>query len=369
MKVSDLIPETDALILNDYYERKNILVQHETGRGITADRAIRDARVNLSEINWEYASIERMNNKEITSSLMTFNLGKAIKQKDPEHNLELQAGDVVTIFGINDIPVAKEKRTQFVKVSGEVKAPGIYQIKNGTTLADIIQKAGGLASDAYLYGTVFTRETTRTQQQANLDQAVRKLEAQITSQTTTSLQNVNGSDNMQSLQGQLLAQRMTLEKLKGLRASGRIALEIDFHSKDLPSIDLEDGDVVYVPSRPSFVSVFGAVLSENTFIHKPGFSVSDYLERAGVTREADLDAIMVIRSDGTVFSNGAQRNWFGFGNMKFMSTKIYPGDSVFVPEVVDRRTAYTQLIQGVKDWTQMLYQFGLGVAAIKTLRN
>lgn len=369
MKVADLIPETDALIVSDYYARKNILVQYESGRGISADRAIGEARGNLSEINWEYASIERMNSKEVTSNLITFNLGKAIKQKDPAHNLELQPGDVVTIFGVNDIPVAKEKRTQFVKISGEVKAPGIYQIKSGDTLNGIIQKAGGLASDAYLYGTIFSRESTRAQQQANLDQAIRKLEAQITAQTSTALQNVTGSEVTQNLQTQLAGQRLTLDRLKALRASGRIALEMEPYAKDLPTIDLEDGDVVYVPSKPSFVSVFGAVLTENTFIHKNGYTVSDYLERAGPTRDADMEATIIIRSDGTVVSNAAQRSWFGFGNMSFMSTKVYPGDSVFVPEVIDRRSPYTQFIQGAKDWTQLFYQFGLGAAAVKTLRN
>lgn len=369
MKVADLIPETDALIVGDYYARKNILVQYESGRGISADRAIADARGSLSEINWEYASIERMNSKEVTSNLITFNLGKAIKQKDPAHNLELQAGDVVTIFGVNDIPVPKEKRTQFVKVGGEVKAPGIYQIKAGDTLPSIIQRAGGLASEAYLYGTVFTRESTRAQQQANLDQAIRKLEAQITNQTSSALQNVSSSETGQNLQVQLAGQRLSLDRLRSLRASGRIALELEPGGTVLPAIPLEDGDVVLVPSKPSFVSVFGAVLAENTFIHKGGYTVSDYLNRAGATRDADMEAAMLIRSDGTVVSNAAQRSWFGIGTGSFMSTKVYPGDSVFVPEVIDKRSPYTQFIQGAKDWTQLFYQFGLGAAAVKTLRN
>jgi hypothetical protein len=52
-----------------------------------------------------------------------------------------------------------------------------------------------------------------------------------------------------------------------------------------------------------------------------------------------------------------------------MGLRLNPGDSVFVPEVLDRRSAYVQFIDGAKDWTQILYQMGLGAAAIKTLRN
>ena len=37
------------------------------------------------------------------------------------------------------------------------------------------------------------------------------------------------------------------------------------------------------------------------------------------------------------------------------SAKLIPGDSIFVPAVVARRSAYSQFIQGFKDWTTILY--------------
>lgn len=369
MRVSDLIPEMDALITSDYYTRKNILVQHESGRGISVDRSVGEARTRLSEINWDYASIERMDKGEVKTILIPFNLGKAVRQKDRANDLLLQPGDVVTIFGINDIPVPLEKRNQFVKVSGEVRVPGIYQIQPGETIRDLVQRAGGLASNAYVFGTNFTRESTRAQQQANLDQAIRRMEAQISAQATSTVQNVTSPEANQTLQARLATQRMALDRLRSLRASGRIALELDPVAPELPAIALEDGDEISVPARPSFVSVFGAVLAESTFIHRPSHTVRDYIDRAGPTRDADLDAAMVIRSDGTLVANPAQRNWTGWGHRSFMSTRVYPGDSVFVPELLDKRTPYTVFIQGVKDVTQVFFQFGLGAAAIKTLRN
>jgi hypothetical protein len=42
-----------------------------------------------------------------------------------------------------------------------------------------------------------------------------------------------------------------------------------------------------------------------------------------------------------------------------------PGDTIFVPAEMDRST----FIQTAKDWTQILYQFGLGAAALKTIRQ
>ena len=48
---------------------------------------------------------------------------------------------------------------------------------------------------------------------------------------------------------------------------------------------------------------------------------------------------------------------------------LYPGDAIFVPEKLDRRTGYVQFMTAAKDWTQLIYQMGIGAAAIKTLRQ
>lgn len=384
MRIADLIPELEALVQPDYYTRKNILVQFEKdakadktdqsekGDGakkerITAARQINDVKNLLDEINWDYAAIERMDRKEVRTQLIPFNLGKAIREKDPVHNLELQPGDVVTIFGVKDMPVPVGKRTQFVRVSGEVKVPGFYQVHPGETLRQVVERAGGLTEQAYAYATELTRESTRVQQQANLDRAIRRLETDIAGQAVTTVQNATSTDTAASVQAQIAAQRQLLSRMQSLKASGRIALELKPERPEYPDLPLEDGDNITIPARPGFVSVFGAVLAENAFIHRPDASVEDYLERAGLLREADIDAALIIRADGSVEGNTAHRRWFGSGG--FMGKELQPGDAIFVPEKFDRRSAYTQFIQGAKDWTSIFYQFGLGAAAIKTIRD
>lgn len=370
MRVSDLIPQPSALIQRDFYTRKNSLVQYQaSGKEVSAGQLAGDLQKTLTEINWDYASIERLDSGAVKTRLIPFNLGLAVKSRDPAHDLQLQPGDVVTVFGVDDIPVALEKRSQFVRIGGEVKVPGIYELHPGETLPQLLARAGGLTRDAYLYGSVLVRESTRAQQQENLNTSVRRLEAQIMSQSMNQQQNVTDKDFLPQMQAQLASQRVALDRMRGLKASGRIALEMDPERPELPPIALQDGDSISVPSRPSFVGVFGAVLAENSFIHRAGATVGEYIERAGPIREADLDAAMLVRSDGTVQANRAQRSWVGLGHRSFMNTVVQPGDSIFVPEVLDRRSVYTQFIQGAKDWTQLFYQFGLGAAAVKTLRN
>jgi protein involved in polysaccharide export with SLBB domain len=368
MRVSDLIPEREALIQGDYYLKKNAMVQFESGANVTGGRVINDVKNLLEEINWDYAVVERLDPKEVRSILIPFNLGKAVREKDAANDLVLRAGDVVTVFGVNDVPVPIEKRTQFVSIGGEVKVPGYYQLKSGETLTQLIQRAGGLTSDAFAYGTVFTRESTRKQQQANLDQAIKRIESDISSQTATELQNITDSEKS-ALQGQLQGQRILLRRLQGLKASGRIALEISAHTTSFPDIRLEDGDRIVVPNSPDFVGVVGAVTAETSFLYRANTQASHYLERAGPTRDAEEDSSVIIRADGSVESDrSSEKSWFGRGST-ILSRTMNPGDTLFVPEKIDRRTGYTKFIQGAKDWTSILYQFGLGVAAIRILRQ
>ena len=365
MKVSDLIPEPSALIQADYYSRKNILVQYESGKQVSAERVVNEVKNLLEEINWDYAAIERIDATEVRTTLIPFNLSKAIKDKDPANNLALLPGDVVTIFSVNDLPVPIEKRTQFARLGGEVMVPGIYQIQPGETLPRLIRRAGGFSSNAFAYGTVFTRESTRVQQQENLNKSIRRLESEISSQTATSLQNVTTADKSASVQAQIAGQQLMLSRLQSLKASGRISLELDPNNPVPPPIALEDGDQIIIPQRPSFVGVFGEVFAESSLLHKPGNTVSDYLDKAGLTRDADTDNLMLIRADGSVESSARHSIW----NSGVMSKTVNPGDSIFVPGVLDRRTAYTQFVEGAKDWTSILFQFGLGAAALKTIRN
>lgn len=371
MRVSDLISQNHQLVQMDYYQRKNALVQQEKGKEKKPGEPVEvlnEIKNILDEVNWDYAVIERLDAKKLRPQLIPFDLGKAIHEKDLAHNLMLEPGDVVTVFGVKDFPTPIEKRTQFVRLAGEVKVPGVYQLQPKETLPDLIRRAGGLSSAAYIYATQLSRESMRLQQQENLDRAVRKLETSLSGQVAAQIQNASEADRS-GIQTQMTMQKSMLERLRQLKASGRIALEMAPDSVDYPALTLEDGDSIVVPHRSDFVAVFGAVMLETSLIHRQGQTVAEFLDKAGATRDADLDGALLIKADGTVVANRAMRSWAGWGNSSFMNTRVYPGDTIFVPELLDRRSPYTQFIQGAKDWTQLLYQFGLGAVAIKTLRN
>ncbi len=321
------------------------------------------------EINWDYAVIERVNRKDLSVSLVPFNLARVLNnEKDPDNQL-LQAGDVVTVFSVNDMRVPASKRRIMVRVEGEVAQPGIYQAKPGDTLATVLQRAGGLTHDAYLFGSAFYREEVRKTQVDNLDKLVRRLEAESSAQLAQASQSLGASSDATISQARILAaqqaQRQALERIRSLKPEGRIALGLDpqlYNYIDrLPDIRLQNGDRFIIPTRPDFVYVYGAVNTESALIYKNGLAVKDYLNAAGVGSGADRDSVILIRADGSALtSNGG---WFGSIN----SAKVMPGDSIVMPDKLDREATWSAVIRNAKDITQIFYQLGLGAAGLKAL--
>ena len=371
MKILDLIPEREALITKDYYKRKNLLVQQNTEIAKDAAGKISDrVRSSVDQINWEYAVIERIDRNTMTNELIPFNLGKAVLQRDPAHNLTLMSGDVVTILSQNDLRLPQDRQTRLVRIEGEVAAPGVYQTKPGETLPELLKRVGGTTSRAYIFGTELNRESVRQRQQENLDTLVRRLEAQSQSQASAVVSNVSNRGAEGAAQAQVLQQQQQLQvksqldRLKSFKSNGRLALELDPQTQSLPALALEDGDRIHVPAVPGFVAAFGAVNNENVFLYKPSKTVGEVLKSAGLTEDAEPAQAFVLRADGSII---ARRDLSGFFGGNFESIRVLPGDTVVVPAQIDRESRYNIVTRAFKDWTQILANFGLGFAAIKSI--
>jgi protein involved in polysaccharide export with SLBB domain len=105
----------------------------------------------FEELNWDYATIERLT-PDLSTQVIAFNLGKAVLQGDDSSNVALEPGDVVTVYSQKDVRVPVARQTRLVSLEGEVNAPGIYQLQPGETLRALIARAGGFTPQAYVYG-------------------------------------------------------------------------------------------------------------------------------------------------------------------------------------------------------------------------
>jgi len=327
-------------------------------------RLVNQIRPSPKEVNWDYAVVERINRDDLTTSLIPFNLAKAVIDGDADNNVLLRPGDIVTVFSKEDIKVPISKQTQYIRLEGEFKSSGVHQIMPGETLKQVVARVGGFAPNAYLFGSRFTRESTRLQQEKTLDEALYRLEKDMNQFNAIRAQNVTSPEDAASLKQQTENQQVLLARLRQIRPIGRIVLELpeSARAEDLPDMPLEDGDRFIVPSPPSMVSVVGSVYGESSFVYKPDKRVSDYLNQAGgPTKGADKGSIYVLRADGTVKSKRQE----GFFTASLEGSRLMPGDSIVVPEELDRTT----ITRALKDISQIFYQFGLGAAAITVLKH
>jgi protein involved in polysaccharide export with SLBB domain len=374
MKIRDLIPERDALITPNYYLRKNMLVQSVDSS--TEDPKIAGSNVTdrvrgiVDQINWDYAVVERLDRDRLRTQLIPFNLAGAVLRGDESQNLALEAGDVVTILSEKDLRLPVERQSRLVRLEGEVAAPGVYEALPGETLSQLIRRLGGLRPQAYVFGTEIDRVSVRKKQQENLDMLIRRLEQQQQSQMLFLVAN-RPADGSQAavMEQQRESSKAQLAALRTLKSSGRIGLELDPEQTtlaSLPDLPLEDGDRIMVPPVPGFVSAVGAINNENVFVFKPGRTVDDITKSAGIREEADKSLMFVLRADGSIVARSDRKSFFGDN---FDSMKLMPGDTLIVPEKLDRETTRNFLTRQLKDWSQILSQFGLSLAAIKVLRD
>ncbi len=317
------------------------------------------------DIDWAYAVIERADKTDLTPQLLPFNLANAIDLPNSPDDLELQPGDVVTVFSKSDIRVPQAQQTKFVRLEGEFNAAGVYRVQPGENLRSLVARAGGLTSSAYLFGSSFTRESTRVIQQRRLNEYADELDQRIRLAEANSTANALSQQDQLADVSALQNARTVAAKLRQLTTDGRIVLSLQPGSdtiNEIPEIPLEDGDTFIVPQVPLIVGVYGAVYTQRTFMYDNHKRVNDYLHLAGGgTRTADLHRAYILHADGSIQSR--QFNG-GLYPGSFDRAKLNPGDFIIVPEQVDKRP----LLRNLVDIATVIGQFGLGIAAINVLK-
>jgi protein involved in polysaccharide export with SLBB domain len=254
-------------------------------------------------------------------------------------------------------------------LDGEFVHSGIYSVHPGETLQDIVARAGGITPNAYLYGAEFTRESTRVLQQVRIDEYVQSLDLRIQrgSLAAAAVSPTGAGQDLASVTAAQNSERELLSRLRQIRASGRVVLEFKPASTgiaEIPKLALEDGDRLIIPSVPGTVNVVGAVNNQNSFLysHTNRDIVAAYLKKAGgVTRDADRKRAFVIRASGEVVGYDSTRSAW---RSDFDSLRIYPGDTIVIPE----KTFHPSALRGVMEWSQMFSQFAIGAASIAVIR-
>lgn len=280
---------------------------------------------------------------------------------DPVHDIELQPYDYLFI---RLVPEWQLYRT--VSIKGEIRFPGTYTIEKGETIHSLIKRAGGFTDKAYLKGAFFSRVSVKAQQQKRINEFADRLEYELISITAESVERSLNPLAAEQLRVAAEQKKALIEKIRGARATGRIAIDLepfDSFRGSHDDITLEEGDELVVPEKPAQVQVIGSVYNQTSFVFSPDTTISGYLSKAGgFTRNADEDEMYILKVDGTAVSKRNSSGWSmawdsaGGGWVSgFSAKKLDPGDTIVVPEEVEQ----VVWLREFKDITQILYQIAV----------
>jgi polysaccharide biosynthesis/export protein len=263
-----------------------------------------------------------------------------------------QGGDIIRILSLAGIERPLERQAILATIDGEVDHPGRYYLPPGSTLADLLARAGGPTGGAFIYGTDLNRLSVQRQQQVSFDRVLDDLQLQA---AVAPLAALNRGTPEQGVARQQ-AMMTVIEQLRSRKPDGRLVLDTPFGSNELPAnLRLEDNDTIHIPPAPTTVGVFGAVFEAGSFIYRPGETVKDVLHHAGgPQRYADRKEIFVVHANGSVASS---REVKGLQNQPAL-----PGDVIFVPV-----NSSIDTLERIREISTVIYQLGLGIATIGIL--
>ena len=271
---------------------------------------------------------------------------EAVMSGDLQSNITLRSKDRINIFAI---PNWQENVK--VELKGELKFPGTYTIRRGETLKDLLKRAGGFSQFAEEKAAIFTRKSIKQQEQEQLARLSTELRRDIASKSFQNSVNSNtlSYDEMNKL----------LNDLANVEAVGRLVIDLPLIVNNKQNLVLQDGDVLYVPSKRDSISIIGEVNYSTSYLYQAGISVDEYIDLSGGLKErAAEDRIYIIKANGSVKIPN-RGSWFAANS----SEQLEPGDTIVVPMDaghMDKLTLWSTA-------TQILYQLGVAVAAIGSL--
>ncbi|WP_156503618.1 SLBB domain-containing protein [Pseudoalteromonas gelatinilytica] len=274
-----------------------------------------------------------------------FNLQAAMLGSNGE-NIALRSKDSINIFSI---PNWQENVK--VQLRGEVKFPGVYTIRRGETLSNLLERAGGFSEFAAPNAAIFTREAIRKQEQQQLAKLSEDLRRDIASK---SFENSVSSSTLSYDEMNKL-----LNDLASVEAVGRLVIDLPLIVEDKQKLVLQDGDALYVPSKRDSISVIGEVNYATSHLFKQGITVDDYIDLSGGLKERAADErIYIIKANGSV-KIPSTGSWFAVND----TNTLEAGDTIVVPmnsDYMDNLTLWSTA-------TQIVYQLGVAVAAISSI--
>jgi len=265
--------------------------------------------------------------------VLSVDLSLLMKNAKDENNLILEDRDTVYVKY-----EAEAVKVRNIKVTGEVLYPGHFVAAEGERLSSLLKRSGGFTDNAFLDGAVFVRKSVKTRELQGHFKVIEDEKKRLIydqSHLSTLAQDAQTTHQL-VLQSRREAIQMLYDEL-GF-SLGRIVVHLKPLNQFENSFDdfvLEDGDEIYIPTRPNSVLLIGGVRNATSLIYRTGERLDYYVDQVGgYTPYADLPNIYILKPNGTVSRD---------------LKKVEAGDIVYVPEKVRIEVNWLLFITNVTD--------------------
>jgi protein involved in polysaccharide export with SLBB domain len=280
-------------------------------------------------------------------------------------DIRLEEGDVILVPSYKTL----------VKVNGKVKRPMFFELKEGESLANLIEYAGGFAQGAYTSNITVVRQTGKEYEVCTVNEIDRKIfqmrngddvevgELVSRFKNKISIKGAVYRSGIYQLDGETNTIKALINKAEGLMPDaftnrGILNRERDDRSLEMLSVDIEgilkgtvpdvalrNNDELYIPSKYDLsdagtLTISGEVADPCTIVYAENMTLEDLIIRAGgLLESASLARVDVIRrvknANATVaaeeiskmFSFSVKDNYVIEGENGF---KLQPYDEVIV---------------------------------------
>ena len=236
-------------------------------------------------------------------------------------DIRLEEGDVILVPSYKTL----------VKVNGKVKRPMLFELKEGETLSQLIDYAGGFAQGAYTDNITVIRQTGKEYEVrtvASLDYKVFQMkdadEVQVGElvsrfENRISIKGAVYRSGIYQLDGETNTIKALINKAEGLMPDaftnrGMLSRERDDRSLEMISVDiagimngtvpdvaLRNNDELFIPSKfdlsdAGTLTISGEVAEPMTIVYAENMTLEDLIIRAGgLLKSASLSRVDVIR--------------------------------------------------------------------------
>lgn len=302
-------------------------------------------------------SIKVVRNGKVIADLDVYGFIMKGKMKD---DIRLQEGDVILVNPYDCL----------VQITGKVKRPMFYEMKNTETVSTLLKYSGGFAGDAYKKAIRLIRKTGREHQVYNVDEmdySVFKLEDGDELSVDSVLARfenrveVRGAvyrAGMYQLDGTVNTVKQLIKKAEGIRGDAfmnRVIIERENENltREIIPIDLrgllegtvvdiplQRNDVLYIPSvydmkEEALITIHGEIANPGTYLFANKMTVEDLVIKAGGLLEAAstarINVSRRIKNSSTVSYSNLVGETFSFE----LKDGLVVGDNDFYLEPFD----------------------------------